>query len=94
MTLLFFIRSPAGNTDVGAAPDGATHWDREEIGPKRKKRDKQLEREERKAKRLAKKKWDEAINDALVAEQRRRKKKRDEELLMMLFMHEFDGYDD
>lgn len=47
MTLLFFLRSPAGNTDTGHTPGVPVYWDVDDA-PKRKTR-----KEVRKAKRLA-----------------------------------------
>lgn len=91
MTLLFYLRSPAGSTDTGQSPDTGRRWNYDDAETIRKKRDKQLEREERKVKRIAKQKWDKAFKD--VAD-KKRKRKKEEELLIMLFMHEFDGYDD
>jgi hypothetical protein len=87
MTLLFFLRSPAGNTDAVSAPDAGVYQPAREPPKKR-------DRQERLAERKAKRKRDKAVAAALLADQRRRKKRKDEELLMMLFMHEFDGYDD
>jgi hypothetical protein len=94
MTLLFFLRSPAGNTDTGQSPDTGIPWDYDETEDARKRRDKEQEKAERKAKRLAKKKWDAAMRGAVETETRRRRKRKDEEMLLMLFLHEFEGYDD
>lgn len=104
MTLLFFLRSPAGSTDTGQIPTPAILWDHSDSEREQKK----LEKE---AKKLAKKKWDKAFGSAAdkieaeksfnlaIAEaakkaEQKRKRKRDEETVMLLFMHEFDGYDD
>lgn len=83
MTLLFFLRSPAGNTDTGQSPDGdvGRYWNYDDVKPKRKKKP---TRKELRALALAEAKKKEA----------RLRMIREEEDLLMLFMHEFDGYDD
>lgn len=92
MTLLFFLRSPAGNTDIGAAASGeGVYWDPKESLTE--------QRAARKAKNKKEKELRRLMNQSLVAgfeeaAKKQRKKRKDEELLMMLFMHEFDGYDD
>jgi hypothetical protein len=83
MTLLFFLRSPAGNTDTGQSPSAPVYWEQEPLPERKPKRD-------RKAERLARK----MLEEANAQGRKRKKKRKDEELLMMLFMHEFDGYDD
>jgi hypothetical protein len=88
LTLLFFLRSPAGNTDAVTAPQ-APFVDYDDTP--RRKRDKAKEREERKAIRSAERQLLKALKEA---ERKKLKRKRDTELLMMLFLHEFDGYDD
>lgn len=37
MTLLFFLRSPAGNTDTGQSPDGGRYWDYDQFDKKKRK---------------------------------------------------------
>lgn len=89
MSLLFFLRSPAGNTDTGQAPDIAPAWSFDELQEERAERRRQrakLKREAAKAQKL--------LAKTEEAARARKKRRKDEELLMMLFMHEFDGYDD
>jgi hypothetical protein len=86
MTLLFFLRSPGGNTDTGKGPDAGLRIDYEEL-PARKNR-----KAERKAARLAVRKL--ALAAEVAVADKKRKRRKDEELLLMLFMHEFEGYDD
>jgi hypothetical protein len=93
MTLLFYLRSPAGNTDT-ARGDGDTgrHWRYEELKQQReqeRKDERRKKKEELRAKRLAAKELAEAVVEAEKAH--KAKKKRDTELLMILFMHEFDN---
>lgn len=93
MTLLFYLRSPAGNTDAITSGDGGRHWKYEELKQEReieRKDARRKRKEELKAKRLAAK---ELLEATVEAEKARRKKKKDEQLLMILFMHEFNGYE-
>ena len=86
MTLLFFLRSPAGNTDTGQAPDVSPVWSYDDVKPERKKKEKRL------APKISHKEPGPDAVDASI-KRRRKKKRKEEELLMMLFMHEFDGYE-
>jgi len=96
MTLLFFLRSPAGNTDAVSAPDAAgTYWDYDDAKPKRKK--KLTAKEKREIERLARESLKATAESAAIEAlgvQRKIRRRKDEEALLMLFMHEFDGYDD
>lgn len=85
MTLLFFFRSPAGNTDTGQGSDTAPFWDYDEA-----KKPKRKTKEEKRAERLAAF----AVKEAAREQVRKKKRRQEEEGLLMLFMHEFDGYDD
>lgn len=92
MTLLFFIRSPAGNTDAVTAPDVARHWDYDDERERR-RQERKREREENRAIRHAEKQLKEAFAKGAELERKRKKRRREEELLMMLFMHEFDDHE-
>lgn len=85
MTLLFFLRSPAGNTDTGSRGDGADYpvWDDGEK-PKRKTK------AEKRAEKLAEKKLLELAQMAAAEQQKRIRRKRNDEEMLMLFMHEFE----
>jgi len=76
MTLLFFLRSPAGNTDTGTAPDVGPLWDYEDL---------EKLREDRK---LSKKKRREALAAQKRAAKARRKRKRQDEEILLMFMQE------
>jgi len=94
MTLLFFLRSPAGITDTGPPPSTGVYYDHEDARPKRKAR---KSREEKELDRFKKQTLHEAFEEAnriAVRKEKKRKKRKEEELLLMLMMHEFDGYDD
>lgn len=89
MTLLFFLRSPAGNTDTGQSPDAGKYWNYDDADkPKRKTK------AEKRAERLAKKKLDFVMEEMTKEQLKKKRKRKEEEELMMLFMHEFEGYDD
>jgi len=93
MTLLFFLRSPAGNTDTGKSDGGdvGKHWNYDDVKPKRKTK---KQREALEVERLAKEEVVDALAaQALLAAERKKRRKKQEEALLLLFMHEFDGYD-
>jgi hypothetical protein len=84
MTLLFFLRSPAGITDTAAPGDVPLgYYERPEF-PKRKT--KKEKREELAARAKLIKAFDE--------ETKRLKRKKDLETIWLLFTHEFEDYDD
>jgi len=79
MTLLFFLRSPAGNTDTGQSPDGPIAWRYED--------ERERLREERKKRRLELK----LLKLEERAKRQKRKKRREEELLLLLIQEvDFD----
>ncbi len=90
MTLLFFLRSPAGNTDTGQSPDVMPWIDHGERKPK--KRTKLRAKESLEIRKLAQAAAEEAAEQARIAA-RKRKRKREDEALLMLFMHEFEDGD-
>jgi len=87
MTLLFFLRSPAGNTDAGKGPDAGPSWNYEELTRSRKKTRQERIRD-REATFEMKRAFEEEIH------KKRKKKRKEEEDLLLLLMHEFSGYDD
>ena len=91
MTLLFFLRSPAGNADTGAfdGGDAGRYWDQGDEAEKPKRKKKLTAKEMREFKALAKRAAEEADKKA-----QKRRRIKDEEALLMLFMHDFEGYDD
>lgn len=93
MTLLFYLRSPAGSTDAVSA-DAGVSWDYFEELPKRKK--KLTAKEQRRLKELAREAVAKTAEAATLQAEKEIKlrRNREEEDLLMLFMHEFDGYDD
>ena len=88
MTLLFFLRSPAGITDVGAAP-GAEGWyydEREEL--KRKRLERRLE-----VKALRAEVKRQLIEQREVEKQLKRKRRRRDEEMILQLLAKMD-YDD
>ena len=94
MTLLFYLRSPGGNTDTGRSPDAGAggYYDPDDSDRPKKGAKKRRELAARAAKALAEQEIEEAL--ALDRAKARKLRKRKEEALLLLFMHEFDGYDD
>ncbi len=83
MTLLFYLRSPAGNTDTAQAPDAAPLWDYEQV----KREAKRKTRKEKEAERQALLKLSGAVTEA---DQRKRRRRKDEEILLMLMEHLYE----
>ena len=97
MTLLFYLRSPAGNTDTGQ--DVGPQWDYVDEREQLKREKKLTAKERRRLKQLAKEAVAKTAEAAALQvieleKEATRKRIREEEELLMLFMHEFDGYDD